>query len=192
MAQLLDAAMSLPVAIFSFLLIIVVVYWLLVVISGAVFDGGDDSRVGGVPLNIFLSLLVVQAWLVSMASAMLLDDIGTAGDLVVTSITPVVAVLAAWAGTALLARPIRRRIPARPPRSGSDFVGTMCIVRSGAVRPDFGEAEVSAVIGTPRLVQVRQKGADDLHAGSTALIVDYDAGHDLYWVKAFEPDLGTH
>lgn len=191
MAQLLDAAMSLPVALFSFLLIIVVVYWLLVIISGAVFDGGDGRGLG-VPLNILLSLLVVQAWLVSMAGAMLLDDFGTAGDIVVASITPVAAVLAASAGTALLARPIRRRIPARPPRSGPDFVGTMCIVRSGAVRPDFGEAEVSAVVGTPRLVQVRQKGADDLHAGSTALIVDYDAGDDLYWVTAFEPDLGTN
>jgi hypothetical protein len=49
----------------------------------------------------------------------------------------------------------------------------------------FGQAEVTAADGSSALVQVRQNGEYELSAGSTALIYDYDADGEFFFVMPF-------
>lgn len=216
--DLLDDAMSVPALLFSFPLVAVVVYWLLVMVGGAVSEGldgedvdaagdgrsADDDRPGsrflaaagldGLPLSIALSVLTVLAWLISLASTVLLD--GAAFDLArdptVLVGACVVSIGLAWLGTVLLAAPIRRILPAQPRPSRLAYVGSVCTVRSPAVGRDCGEAEVARADGSSALIQVRQRGSDELYSGSTALIYDYDADHEVFWITAFDPELGSN
>jgi hypothetical protein len=38
---------------------------------------------------------------------------------------------------------------------------------------------------------VRHDGVEELRPGNTAMIQDYDAEHGVFWVRAFDPKLGT-
>ncbi len=79
------AALSFPAVIFSFALLVVIGYWILVLLGGIDIDaldsagegdGGDSDGdsglvrglgLGGVPVTVALSLLIVVAWFVSLA-----------------------------------------------------------------------------------------------------------------------------
>ncbi|WP_165358399.1 hypothetical protein [Haloactinopolyspora alba] len=199
--QVLDAGLSLPSVFFGFLLVVVVVYWLLVVVGGPVFELPDDrgSRagrlmcavgLGGLPVSVAVSLLIVQAWAVSVVAALMLDDGGAPPGSGESAGVAVLSVLVAWLGAVLLVRPVRRLLPVEP-ESRPDHVGDVCIVRTGWVGPDFGQAEVTGLDGSAAIIQVRQRGGDDLHAGSTAVIDGYDRERGVFWVSAFDPELGT-
>lgn len=201
----LDAAVSFPAVLFSFLLMVVVVYWLLVIIGGAGFDAVDSAGsgraprpdrlftaagLGGLPANVAASVMVVVSWLVCVIFMLLIvparGSVGVGPALGVSA----GAVLVAWLVTAALARAVRRGLPDHPP-ARADLVGGLCIVRSVDGAADFGVAELATGDGAPRLIEVRQVGPDELKTGSTALIVEYEPGHDVFWVRAHEPDLGT-
>ncbi|GAA5004147.1 hypothetical protein GCM10025734_42170 [Kitasatospora paranensis] len=83
-----------------------------------------------------------------------------------------------------------------PPPSRRDFVGLGCVIRTGRVGPDFGQAEVRAADGSSAVVQVRQNRADaaaagsGLRAGTSALIYDYDAEGEFFWVMPAPPSTG--
>lgn len=202
MSDVLDAALSLPAAMFGFLLIVVVVYWTLVIVSGSVLDRAEEDGprlrrtlqllgLGGPPASITFSMLTIQAWVASVAAVVLLGargvHLGGGGE----AATSVVAVLLAWLGTMVLARLIVRWLPTRR-GAVADHIGDVIVVRSGDVGADFGAAELTTTDGEPAVIQVRQAGSDELRAGSTAKIVSYDVDQDVFWVTAFEPDLGTH
>lgn len=199
---LFDAAMTVPVVPFTFLAVAVVVYWLLVMVGGTVFEVADGDGaglraamgLGGIPLNIVVSLLIVQAWIVSLAGMVALDDgaANTAPGAATSVGIASAAVAAAWLGSYLLARPIRRSLRAGAPPDPAEFVGSVCVVRTGEVGPDAGQAEVTGTDGSPVVIEVRQAGTDELRPGSTAMIHDYDAEYRVFWVTAFDPKLGTH
>src|SRR4051812_49976174 len=80
MGGFVDAALSFPTVMFSFLLAVVVLYWLAVLFGGADTDslGGDafgGLGLGGVPVTVALSLLVAVAWFVSLAGTVLLAGV---------------------------------------------------------------------------------------------------------------------
>ncbi|GII58435.1 hypothetical protein Pth03_68240 [Planotetraspora thailandica] len=183
MGDFVGAALGFPAVLFSFMLAVVIGYWVLVLLGGLDGDLPDDllSAVGlrGVPAAVTVSLMVAIAWFVSLVGVVLVD--GVAARVAVL----VVALLAAWACTRLLALPLRRMLPPASP-SRSDFVGRMCVIRTGRVGRDFGQAEVTAEDGSTAIVQVRQTGDDDLRAGSSALIFDYDPEGEFFWVMAYE------
>ena len=56
------------------------------------------------------------------------------------------------------------------------------MIRTGTVTRTFGQAEVHAPDGSSAIVQVRQTGADDLRAGTTALLYDVDPEGEFFWV----------
>lgn len=197
--EFLDVAVSFPAVLFGFLLMVVVVYWLLVIIGGTGFDDGAQDRpprlvtaVGlrGLPVNVAASVMIVVAWLVCVAVMLVLaPNAGAAGvGLMLGAVAA--AVLAAWLVTAVLAYAVRSSVADHPP-APADLVGGLCIVRSVDVGADFGVAELATGDGAPTLIEVRQTGGDDLSTGSTALIVKYEPGDDVFWVKAHEPDFGT-
>ncbi|GGM43312.1 hypothetical protein GCM10011608_30010 [Micromonospora sonchi] len=204
MTDFLGAALSFPTVLFSFLLVVVVGYWLLVLTG--VLDLGDDLDVdgvpgavlaglglGGVPSAVVFSLLVAVAWFVSLAGTALLDGIGFgSGTRILVSIGVLLAAAAcAWLVTRLVAVPLGRLFPAETDATRHAFVGRLCVVRTGTVTADFGQAEVTAADGSSAVVQIRQPGDEKLTSGSSALIYDYDTEGEFFWVMpagpAFDP-----
>jgi hypothetical protein len=219
MREFFDAAFGFPTALFSFSLLVVAGYWTLVLLGGlgvdllgagtdadagagaGAGDGGDADAggdglvaerlamlgLGGVPATIVLSLLIAIAWFVSLATSALTG--GVAARLLGLS----AALVAAWLGTRLAVLPLRRVFQNQVAASLRDFVGLPCVIRTGRVGADFGQAEVTAPDGSSAIVQVRQPavdvpvagaaaGAAGLTAGSTALIFDFDPDGQFFWV----------
>jgi hypothetical protein len=97
-----------------------------------------------------------------------------------------VALGAAWLGTRSMVVPLRRLLRDRPPPSRLDFVGRTCVVRTGAVGLDFGQAEVTAADGSSAIVQVRLTGDAPAGTGWTGLIYDYDPERETFWITPVE------
>ncbi|MFI0355325.1 hypothetical protein [Actinomadura sp. 9N407] len=200
MVEFIDVALGFPTALFSFSLLVVAGYWGLVAMGGLGLDaldadadtgagiGGSLAAVGlgGVPVTVAFSLLVAVSWFVSLAGA----AVGVPGALVL-----VAALAVGWTSTALLVRPLRRIFRyGAPAASRRDFVGRECVIRTGRVGADFGQAEVTADDGTSALVQVRVPSSDlpvagkaaGLVLGSSALIFDYDQAGEFFWVMPYD------
>ncbi|KPM54719.1 hypothetical protein CcI49_07115 [Frankia sp. CcI49] len=105
----------------------------------------------------------------------------------------VVAVAVALVGTWLLVRlllfPLRRLLRRRrgAATSRSELLGRLCVIRTGRVGPEFGQAEVRADDGSSVLVQVRHPENNPLlRAGSSAVIYSYDAAREIFWVSPLD------
>jgi membrane-associated protease RseP (regulator of RpoE activity) len=186
--DLFDAAMTFPVVPFTFLVLAVVVYWLLVMVGGTTPPPGD-----GVPLNVSGSVFIVLAWLATMTGTLVHGDdvaVRPPGPVAATVIA-VLGLLLAGAGTALLTGPIRRALRAGAVADPARLVGSVCVVRTGEVGPDTGQAEVTGADGAAVVIEIRHEGFEALRPGSTAMIHHYDAEHGVFWVTAFDPKLGT-
>ncbi|GAA4219044.1 hypothetical protein GCM10023075_02550 [Streptosporangium album] len=194
MGQFVDAVLAFPTVLFTFLLVVVVGYWLFAVASGIGFDGDIDESagflsglgLGGAPIAVAVSLMVVIAWFVSLVGGVLFS-----GTLVLIGVLAA-ALVCAWAGTRLILLPLRRASSKERLPSRTDFVGRTCVIRTGRVGRDFGQAEVTAADGSSALVQVRQVGDDAFDAGSTALIFAYDAAGEFFWVMPYDAELDPH
>jgi hypothetical protein len=204
MGEFVDAALGFPAVLFSFMLVVVAGYWLLVLVGGAdtdAMDGdGDDGDgdgslaglgLGGVPVTIALSVLITLAWFVSLVGTVVLGrtGLGTAITVVLGVAVLLVALIVGLLGTRVLVLPLRRLFADGPEASRMDFVGRVCVIRTGSVGPDFGQAEVTAVDGSSAIVQVRQTGEQALTSGSSALIYDYDADGEFFWVSPVDTAL---
>jgi hypothetical protein len=193
-----DAALSFPAVVLGVLLVVVIVYWLLVLLGtldidlaggdgGDVGDAGDGDffdgiGLGGVPVTVTVSVLVLVAWFVSIVGGLLLSDVdGAAGALLGTGVL-VVALFAGLLVARLAAVPLRQLYATGPEPSRADFVGRECVIRTGRVSADFGQAEVTAQDGSSAVIQVRQTGEHELTAGRLALIFDYDTDGEFFWV----------
>jgi hypothetical protein len=212
MGEFIEAVLAFPTVLFSFLLIVVIGYWLFVLFGGADLDVDTDVDtdvdhevggatgflaalgLGGVPAIVALSLLIVLAWFVSLAANALLGGhaVSAAITVLLSIAVLAVALLVAWLGTRLLVRPLRPLFPTQPEASRTGFVGRLCVIRTGRVTADFGQAEVTAADGSSAIVQVRQSGDEPLRAGSTALIYDYDGDGEFFWVTPVDAALDPH
>jgi hypothetical protein len=142
---------------------------------------------GGVPITVAVSLVVAFAWFTALAGREWVGA-GAGGGGGRWFLLPA-ALVGGWVGARLLVVPLRRMMPQPPPPpSRRDFVGLGCVIRTGRVGPDFGQAEVRAADGSSAVVQVRQSlddaagPGDVLRAGVSALIYDYDADGEFFWV----------
>ncbi|MEV4312920.1 hypothetical protein [Actinocrispum sp. NPDC049592] len=187
MGEFFGAVLAFPAVLFTFLLAVLIGYWLLV-LAGALDadeDGGDllsGLGFGGVPLTIVLSLTVIVAWLTALVGTVLLDGSPAGIRISLGIAVALAAILLGLFVTRLLVTPLRRIFHTAPAASRADFVGRTCVIRTGTVTTDFGQAEVHAEDGSSAVVQVRQTGADELRAGTIALIYDYDTEGEFFWV----------
>ncbi|GAA2650107.1 OB-fold-containig protein [Paractinoplanes durhamensis] len=178
MSGFIGAALSFPTVLFTPLLIIVIGFWIVVIAGGADPDAEgsgdllDFAGLGGVPVSVPISLLVVFAWFGSLSGAEFLP-----GWLALIG-----ALIAAWLLTRIATVLIRRFGPLRTDASRNDFLGRTCVIQTGRVTSTFGQAEVRADDGSSAIVQVRQAGDDDLHAGTVAVLYDYDSEGEFFWV----------
>ncbi|MEO3873264.1 hypothetical protein ABGB18_31000 [Nonomuraea sp. B12E4] len=160
----------------------VVAYWLAVVTG--LFELEDDAAwlgLGGVPGGVAVSLLIALAWLLCLIGS----QVTSGGPLIAV---PFAAAAGAWLATRGLLVPLRRLFPEGDRHSRGDFVGRMCVIRTGAATHDFGQAEVTAADGSSAVVQVRTTGQDRLVRGDNALIFEYDKDGEFFWVMPYESE----
>ncbi|MCO5972779.1 hypothetical protein [Actinoallomurus soli] len=188
MTEFTRAALAFPAVVLGALLAVVLVYWLLVVI-------GLLDAAATIVTAVALSLFAVLAWFAGVAGTVLLrrdDHTGTGPAIGVLA----AALLASFLVTRLLMRPLRYMLPEEVLPSRRDFVGRMCVIRTSRVDLTFGQAEVRAADGSAAVIQVRQHGnqpgEEILKAGSTALIFDYDADGEFFWVMPYDAELDPH
>jgi hypothetical protein len=184
MGGFVEAALGFPTVLFTFLLAVVVLYWLVVALGGADTDslGGEafgSLGLGGAPVTVVLSVLVAAAWFVSLAGAVLLGNAGVPGA---GAVALGGALAAAWAAARLVVLVARRITPTGEEPSRRHFVGRTGIIRTQRVTGSFGQAEVAAADGSTAIVQVRQAGHDELRYGTTAVLYDFDADGEFFWV----------
>lgn len=189
MGDFVDAALSFPAAVFTFLLAAVVLYWLLVLIGTldieiGDLDMGDGLGLGGVPVTVTASVTVVVSWFVSLVGGVVAAtlDLGTIVTVVFGCGVLLVAIICGLYVARLVAVPLRKLYAPGGEASRNDFVGRECVIRTGRVTDDFGQAEVTALDGSSAIIQVRQTGEHKLTSGSRALVFDYDINGEFFWV----------
>jgi hypothetical protein len=202
MSGFVAAAVSFPAVLFSSVLVVVVLYWLLVLVGADLdlFDADVDADgtggmvgtlgLGGVPLMIALSMWVTLSWLLAMIGTIVLRAVGPTGGVGV--LLGFAVLIVALLGGLLMARfvvvPIRRALPSAVEPTRGDFVGRICVIRTGRVSETFGQAEITSDDGSSAVIQVRRPAdsSDErqLRAGSAALIFDYDPEKEIFWVDA--------
>lgn len=170
MKQFLDAALAFPTAIFSIAAVVVVAFWL-VAAFGAIEI--DDVAIYAVPV----SLWVLLSWFAALVGSTYAGD-GWLRYAVLAGAAVVGGVV-----TSLVMKPVRKWLRSEILPSRNDFVGRTCVIRTSTVTERHGQAEVTAEDGSSAVVQVRQAGDKArLTSGSTALIFDYDADGEFFWV----------
>ncbi|MFC6010231.1 hypothetical protein [Nocardia lasii] len=204
MAEFLRLTVTFPTALFSFALLVVVGFWALVLVGGVEADawesvdigsgsnGFDALGLGGVPVTVAVSGLVGLGWFASLVGTVAVEAVGVRG---IASVAAgfgvlVVAVVAAVAGTRLVVIPLRRVFRDSPAPSHHDFVGRVCVVRTGHVDEEFGQAELTAADGSSAVIQVRcgaiHTATTPLRSGDSAIVYDYDQAAGTFWVAATE------
>ncbi|MEW2169959.1 hypothetical protein AB0935_08395 [Streptomyces sp. NPDC007027] len=211
MNEFVSAAIGFPAVIFGAALVVIVCFWLLVLVGAAGHDSFDadldtgPAGLGGVPVSVSVSLLIVFAWFGSLTGTVLLrhSDTGSTSRAVLSVAVFAGSLLLAWGAVRLLVRRFRSWFPAQPPPSRLDFVGSVCTIRTGTVTATFGQAEVLSRDGSTAIVQVRQAeslpppsraprpGAEDapLVMGGTGLLYAYDADGEFFWVSSYDTAL---
>lgn len=184
MKEFTTAALDLPPLVLGLLLLAVLAYWALVAL-------GVDAVLGAVPA-VTVSLFVAVAWFADLAGTVLLDQSGRLGRAGVLA----AAILLSALLTRLMMRPLGGMLAEEQVPSRLDFVGRMCVIRTGRVDLTFGQAEVRAQDGASAVIQVRhqrnQETEPALKAGCSALIFDYDADGEFFWVMPYDAELDPH
>ncbi|MFI6219976.1 hypothetical protein ACIBEH_05410 [Nocardia salmonicida] len=204
MGEFFATTLTFPTALFTFALFVVLGFWLLVLVggtetevldcaeSGSAVGSLDALGLGGIPVTVAITGLVTLAWFSSLVGTVAVGAIGLAGFGAVLAgfVVLIVAAVAAVAGTRLVVIPLRRFFRADTQPSRQDFIGRLCVVRTGHVDTEFGQAELTAADGSSAIIQVRQSA---LHAatapltqGDSAVVFEYDPATDAFWVAALE------
>lgn len=168
MTEFFAAAVAFPTVLFSLLLLVVLAYWLTVALVGLDFDAPV--------MPISVSVFVVITWFAALVGTVLTPE-GKLRYVVLIGALLVGALL-----TKILLIPVRNWTKPEKPASRNDFVGRTAIVKTARVTENYGQAEVTADDGGTAVVQVRAAQSTELTAGQTALIFDYDAEGEFFWV----------
>ena len=206
MFTFLEIALSFPTVIFGVLLAVAVLYWLLAA-TGLVeldaldgwlgADGGDDFSgepggitgplmrfgLGGVPLTLVFTVLILLAWLVSyFADYLLLRHLPFApvrwglGLLVLAG-----AFVAAVPLTAIVLRPVRRFFAKLKPAPTRSLLGMPAVVRS----PELTATQGTVVVedgGAGLILQARDDVPGRLRRGDRVVLIEYLADRNAYRV----------
>ncbi|WP_026928495.1 hypothetical protein [Glycomyces tenuis] len=207
MTEFLEVALSFPAIVFSFGLIAVFLYWIVVILGALDVDvvpfGADvDAEVetggsfwsafgfGEVPFTVVLSLWITLGWIVTVLGTTWVRS----ADMVVPAAVSGVAMLVAGIGVGmlgakLLSGPLSKIFADAPATAHRDLIGKVCVVRTGTVTTDTGQAELAEEDGTIHLINVRRSvhepdGIDDelFSRHSKLVIFDYDESAKVFLV----------
>lgn len=189
MSEFMSAILAFPTVVFTILLGVVVLYWLFVLLGAmdidvldfADADGDGDADglggviealgLGGVPVMLSLSLLVLGAWGICLLAMQLAGGIGLVGTGLAAGVA-VAALLVAVPVTSFAVRPLRRLFVTHPAPESRSLVGKICTVTTLKVDERYGQAELEDG-GAGLLIQVRYSGPGRLGRGDKAVIFDY-------------------
>ncbi|MEO3786972.1 hypothetical protein ABGB12_26920 [Actinocorallia sp. B10E7] len=195
MNEFLDIVLAPPTVVFTVLLVLVVCYWVLAIVGLDLLETDTDllGALGlrGIPSSFVISLFVAFTWFLCLSGYAFLDELPWDGGPLDLLVVPA-ALAGGWLATRLLINPLRYVLPEPKVPSRHDFIGRMCVIRTGTVTEHFGQAEVHSEDGSSALVQVRRQGDDEFVAGGTALIFDYDADGEFFWVMPYDAALDPH
>jgi hypothetical protein len=190
------------------LLLVAVMYWLLAIIAGLDldildldldFDGEGDLGdmagigvvvlrfldIGTVPLVIWVSVLALTWWLVSMLLDRALDSVyhPELRETWFYAIQWTIRNLAiALVLTKVLTQPLRGKFEAEEPHPAEDLLGQQCRVITSEVTERFGQAEYPTE-AAPLKINVRTRAPTPLGKGDLAVIVEFDQEKNLYFVE---------
>jgi hypothetical protein len=198
-----EILLSFPTLVWTMAMTLVVVYWLLVILGTLDLDAleyeagfGDGGALGqllpalglgGVPVSVALSLLVVWAWLFSALGGLLLAGWGLDGAALMLArlLLLVLSLGLALFCSALMTRPLQTLFAAQEGRRRSSLIGGICTVTTLRVDESFGQAEYSDG-GAGLLIQVRAGPGNGLGRGDLALIVHRDEEAQAFRVRPYD------
>jgi hypothetical protein len=208
MTEFLDITLSFPPIVFSFGLIVVFLYWLVVILGALDIDavnlgaeGDAEVDAGGsfwsafgfgeVPFTVVLSLWITLGWIVTVLGT---TWVRSAEDMVIPAAASGTATLVAGIGVGmlgakLLSGPLSKIFADAPATAHRDLIGKVCVVRTGTVTTESGQAELAEEDGTIHLINVRRslhepEGVDDelFSRHSKLVIFDYDESAKVFLV----------
>lgn len=141
----------------------------------------------GVPLTISLSLVVLVGWVVCYYGMVLVGGLlpaaaeGGIVEIILGSGVGLVALVAGLIVTRFAVVPLKPVFVTQQASRRRDFVGKLCTVTTSRVSSDFGQGEI-ADGGSGLLVQIRVRDEAELHRGDNALVYEYDAEDEVYYV----------
>lgn len=139
-------------------------------------------NVGSVPFSIWLSIFAFQMWAYSIIFNVVLDGIPVfqLPGILRFAICALICIPIAATITKVATTPLKKLFDQKTVTK-HDFVGKECLVTSSQVNGQFGTAEIR-ISGTPQLIDIRAKPEDGLKKDDKALIYDYDAEQDVFYV----------
>lgn len=140
---------------------------------------------GDVPRTFSGSLIIIFGWTFSVLGSYFVpgyEQLATRG-LWLALLLAAASFLLAMASTAVAIQPIRRAMEAGQGPSRQDLLGQICTVTTQRVDDSFGQAELD---DGSSLIQVRSREQTGLTRGSRAVIFDYDAQREIFWVAPVE------
>jgi hypothetical protein len=219
MSEFLDVALSFPPIVFTFGLLLVVLYWVTVIIGALdvdIVDFGTDADAeveagggfwsafgfGAVPFTVVLSLWITLGWIVTVLGT---TWVRSADGMFIPAAASGAAVLVAGIGVGmlganLLTRPLAKLFEEAPATTHADLIGKVCVVRTGTVTLDSGQAEVIDEEGQVLLINVRRsphepEGLEDslFIRQSKVVVFDYDEIDQVFLVVpvALPPDVAV-
>lgn len=139
---------------------------------------------GTVPVTIIGSIVTLASWFLCFAAVYYLGPVlGTSvfAGLAVVAVSFVLSLPI----TTVFTHPLKGVFKTHTHTGGQTLVGKLCKVTSGSVTDTFGQAEVDDG-GAGLLVSIRCETEGALKRGSRALIIDYDAEQDVYFVEPYD------
>jgi hypothetical protein len=123
---------------------------------------------GGVPVTLMLSILILAAWAFCLGALELFGH----GSTWVSLAAPLGALALAVPVTGFVIRPLRRFFLSLAAPQNRDLIGKICTITTLRVDERYGQAEVEDG-GAGLIVQVRSTDPGRLNRGDRALIFDY-------------------
>lgn len=146
--------------------------------GGAGLDFGSFMTMIGLhlmPLSLVFTVTSLVGWLLSIAMAVTVGNYTGVGLLIGIGIF-LLALFGGFIASGRVARVVAPIFRMQRAAGHGQLVGRMCVLRTGRVDKDFGQAEVVDNEGGSHLVQVRCREENRLKAGDQALLVDVEDG----------------
>ncbi|WP_031433718.1 OB-fold-containig protein [Methylomarinum vadi] len=201
MDSVLEHIVSFPTVVYTVPLTVCLIFWIVGIIGlfdPDFLDVDIDADTGfpgllatfglaGVPITLSLSLLFFFAWALCLSGVTWLLPLLPIGfilqlaGIAVLLLSFVLAVII----TGKITRPLSRLFVTHEARSNRSLLGQSCVVTSQTVSEDFGQARVEDG-GASLVISVRSDGEDMLKHGDKALIYDYEAEQNVYYISKLD------
>lgn len=138
----------------------------------------------GVPFTVVMSVWIASAWLLCYLFTSVTLSLVSWGWLLTLLNTAwlVLALVLSLPLTAKLVKPMKSMFKSYTAAEKSSFVGKVCVVKSGHVTSDFGQAEYEDG-GAGMLFDVRADVAYGIKKGDSVMLVSYDEAEGCYQIK---------